>query len=884
MAIFKVTDLQCEYYKDPLGIDIPIPRFSWKIESSSRGACQVSYRIRLAETEADVHQTPLWDTGVIGSKKTTFVTYEGPELKAFCHYFWTVDCVGADGVSAVPDRPASFYTGPLRPASFTGRWIASPYAQSYTSTHDPVVEQRHTEYHAAYLHKEFSCDGEIGHAYVFASAAGIYELWINGDRIGDHRLDPAPTDYDVSRLYSCFDVTGQLSQHNRVVAVLGNGRHLKLYGYGKPEFFCEFHIRYSDGREVVVVTDSSWRVSPGPIRENGIFFGEHVDAALDDPILDSFEEGAGAVEVESPLPRWQAVDPIRATATLHPEEIANPAPGTYVFDFGQNISGVVRLRARGPEGSTVTLRHAELLAEDGGLNVSTNRYAEATDVYTLRGDGPEVFEPRFTYHGFRYAEVTGYPGVPGKDDIEARFVHTDVPRTGSFSCSHPLINRIHRNVIWGQLANLMGIPTDCPQRAERHGWIGDANLSCEEALYNFSMPRFYRKFLQDIAESQEPDGSLSCVVPTYWKIAPADPVWGSGYPSIAWNAYWHFGDHSFIGDHFEGIKRYVDFLHGIADDGIIGNFTRMLFGDWCPPGSILPKRTPIPLTNTWYYYHDTLLTSRIAEILGEKKDADLYRDRAQEICEAFNRRFLTERGYEVIKMGPWDRFSGQTSNLLPLYLDMVPDDRRDEAVECLLENIKEHHDYHLDTGIVGTRYLFDYLTKIGEADTAFKIATRESYPGWGYMLAEGATTLWERWEKLEGAGMNSQNHIMLGSIDAWFYRVLAGISAEDPGWAKIRVHPHCVAGLSHAEASVETVLGTARVSWEKSADVLRCAVSIPPGATGAVVLPGVSRQDRVDENGLALDSAKGIVRYNYEKGRLVVDVESGDYLFKVSST
>jgi len=459
--------------------------------------------------------------------------------------------------------------------------------------------------------------------------------------------------------------------------------------------------------------------------------------------------------------------------------------------------------------------------------------------------------------------------VPSDESLIARFVHSAVEPTGTFSCSSPLINQVHRNVIWGQLGNLVGIPTDCPQREERQGWLGDIQLAVEEAIYNFNMAAFLEKYLRDIKTSQHEDGGLSSVIPEYWNIYPADPAWGTAYMTLAWAVYWYYGDVQVLIDHYESLRRYVDYLDSVAEEGIIGNFSKLLFGDWCPPGSILPKRTPIELTSTWYYYSDTLVFSRIAGILGHDDQRKKYADRADVIKAAFSDRFLGEQGYEVIKMGPWDIFPGQTSNLLPIYLNMVPDDRRGQVLSRLLESVHEHHDRHLDTGIIGTRFLFDVLTDNGYGETAYRIATQDSYPGWGYMLKEGATTLWERWEKLQGSGMNSQNHIMLGSIDAWFYRAIAGIRPTEAGWKRVEIRPRPLGDLKYAAGSVETVLGRVRVSWERDGGSFRCRVSIPPGAKADVYLPVPDGQYTVTEGNAPI---RGPAR------------TAGDYVFEVKGT
>ena len=797
-AIPAVGELRCEHETDPVGIDSTTPRFSWRIFGSRRGLAQSAYRVVVVEP-GDASQVA-WDSGRVESDEVSHVAYAGTPLESCREYRWTVTCWDEHGERMSGSDDAHFVTGLLPPEAFSARWISMRDPVSYESTFDLPRGVHHSEYFAMYFRADFACERPPARACAFASATGLYELWLNGRRVGENVLDPAPTDYRHEALVSAYDVTSIVDKTNAVGMILGNDRCLGLHGFMTPAVFCEIHLVGSDGARQVVRSGSGWFVAHGPLQHNGIYYGERYDARLAIPGWPTAEEAPSAgirppaepggperpapadeaLLVDGPPVRAQRIDPIRVDRELHAVRMGSPAPGTFVYDFGQNLAGFVRLRARGPEGTTVTIRHSELLNTDGTINTSTNRYAAATDVFVLSGRGLETYQPRFTYHGFRYVEVTGYPGVPDDDSLVALFVHSAVERVGSFSCSDALINSIHRNTVWTQLSNLMGIPTDCPQREERMGWLGDVQVISETAILNFDMLRFYRKYLHDIRVSQHADGGLSNVVPEYWRLHPADPAWGTAYVTLLWNLYWYYGDEAILAEHYEAVKRYVDYLDSVATDGIVGQFSRFLFGDWCPPGCNLPKRTPIELTSTWYYYHDTVLLSRITAVLNRTSDRDHYTARAEGIREAFNTRFLTDRGYATIAMGPFDLIPGQTSNVLPLALDMVPSERREEITTLLIESITKHDDCHLDTGILGTRYLFDVLSAAGAADLAGRIIRERSYPGWGYMIDEGATTLWERWENREGSGMNSHNHTMLGSVDSWFYRVLPDSRRPNP--------------------------------------------------------------------------------------------------------
>jgi alpha-L-rhamnosidase len=582
--------------------------------------------------------------------------------------------------------------------------------------------------------------------------------------------------------------------------------------------------------------------------------------------------------------------PVRVCQELKPVSVWASGPGVWVFDFGQNFSGWVRLRVQGPAGTEIRLRHAELVHEDGSLNMGPTENAEATDVYVLKGGGLETYEPRFTYHGFRYVELTGFPGDPSSEALEGRFVHTDVETAGTFSCSNELVNRIHGNILWGQLSNLMSVPTDCPQRDERHGWLGDAHLSAEEAVFNFDMSGFYAKFLEDIRLSQKEDGSLPDVAPPYLSsLYPADPAWSAAYATLSWLHYEHYEDRRVLARHYPNLRKYVEFLGQNAGGHIIKGLGK--YGDWCPPGSVVPKKTPVELTATWYYYHDVLLLAKIARILGRDEEAKDYDRLAGEILAAFNAVFLGDEQYAAIRVSRVDNYPNQTSNVLPLYLDMTPPEKKAKVLDSLLRSVVRQQDGHVDTGILGTRYILDVLTWNGRADVAYKMATQTSYPGWGYMIEQGATTLWERWEKLTGPAMNSQNHIMLGSVDAWFYRTIAGLTLLEPGWKRFQVKPYLLGDLASAEASLKTVRGPVRVAWTKEESSFSLEVLVPVGAAARVCLPELYADGLVTESGKVIwtgsraeEAVPGITAAGREERRAVFEVRSGAYRFELKKT
>ena len=886
--------LRCEHVDTPLAVENQQPRFGWNNIDGRRGTRQTAFQIIVGADRASIEKGigALWDSGRVRSAAQSGVHYEGSPLSSFTRYYWRVRTWDEAAKPSALSEVARFETGSFAPSDWSAKWITRTKVAAARSdvlkvTEGATVRRRVVASHhawALYFAKGFEGGHNIERARAYVTGLGYYELSINGKRVGDHLLDPGQTDYATGALYSAYDVDDLIgSGTNVVLFTIANGRHIDAYGYSNPRGFVQILIEYADGTRTMIGTDESWLFSYGPIHENGIYLGELYDARDEKRIAllvesakrvhdrtakGSSDENAARVrtaptakstefaERARPAPlRPQLMAPIRATRELPAVAMTNPNPGVYVYDFGQNIAGVVRLLVSGPRGTRVVLKYAELVGEDGDLHLGTNREAPASDSYLLKGEGIEAYQPRFTYHGFRYVHVSGFPGTPFIESVRAVVVHTDVDQTGSFVCSNPLINKIHENTVWSQRSNLMSVPTDCPQRGERMGWLGDAQLASEEAMCNFDMAAFYAKYLEDIRLSQKRDGSLSDVTPAYWERYPADPAWGTAYVTLAWHMYNTYNDIETLRLHYDAMKKYVDFLRDQSDRHIIRKLGK--YGDWCPPGSIFPKQTPIELTSTWYYYHDTLLFARIAKLLGKASDAASYTKRAGEILNAFNREFHKGDGrYATLQMSPIDAAPGQTSQALPLFLDMVPKGKRAAAVEKLVRTIVDKFDSHVDTGIVGTRYIFEVLRDEGHTDLAYQMITQKSYPGWGYMIACGATTIWERWEELRGLGMNSHNHIMLGTVDAWFYRTLAGIIQDAPAWRKVKIEPYFPGDLRHVAASVGTLYGELSVSWMVDEGNVTLDVSVPIGIEATVRIPCGEGRERLLESGRRIEPGR----------------------------
>lgn len=911
--IYSPFDLKCEFTTNPLGVDKKNPIFSWKLRHLEKNEKQTAYQVIVSSSLETINDNigDVWDTGKVLSSEQV-IKYEGKELEPCKVYFWKVRWWDSKDQESPFSVVNTFETGLMNEENWKAKWITkkehkyevyspdgAPFGLNYTIAYAPMFR------------KSFNISKKIKRARVYIAGLGLYELYINGERIGDRVLDPGQTDYKKRVLYTVYDVSKNIRDgKNAIGVILGNGRYVKEYGYDFPKLIIQVLVEYEDDSIEWIVSDESWKTTYGPITLNSLYHGEIYDGRKEIKgwNLPDFDDSTweNAILAEPPGGKLysEIYPPIRITKTIKPIKMWSPEPGTYVYDFGQNYTGWIKIKVRTNEsGKEIRIKHAELTYEDGTLNYSTNRTALATDVYITKGEGYEEYEPRFTYHGFRYVEILGYPGVPTLEDIEGKVVHTAVESNGEFICSNELINKIHHNIIWGQLSNLMSIPTDCPQRDERMGWMGDAQLSAEEAIFNFDMIGFYRKYLNDIRDAQKENGSLSDVIPPYWSIYPGDPAWSTAYITIAWYLYQYYGDKYVLEEHYEGFKRYVEFLKKLAPDYIVSFYK---YGDWCQPGTVRPKDNSGELTSTFYFYHDVITLSKIAKLLGKEADYKYYSELADKIKSAFNKKFLKEKAYAsipaelseenvkaLLEKYPEDikdflrqqftilsslgMFTSQTLNTLPLYLNLVPEDKVQDVLKTLLEDIIIRHDYHLDTGIVATRYIFDVLTSYGYDEVAYKIVNQKTYPSFGYMIEEGATTLWERWEKLTSTGMNSHNHIMFGSVDAWFYRVIAGVRVGEPGWNKIIFEPHPVGDLKYAKARLNTIKGEVEINWQKTENTFSMRISVPVNSKGEVHVPKLFERFVVKEGDNIIYEKKGDLEENEKY--IVIRVGSGSYNF-----
>lgn len=866
----------------PLGVDPDAPRFGWLVPETV--ATQTAYELRIAADPDAVHDGDPLHEEVVESDATTGVSPDAPSLAPRTRYHWTVRVRDERGRWSAWSDPAAFETGLER---WTGRWIGAA-GEAYETTPAPAPVFRTT----------FAVDAPVERARLHVAGGGTCDPRLNGDRITDRALDPAQSDYEERVLYATHDVTDAVRRGTNALAVVCGreryamttedawGWHDAPWTRDHPELLAELTITLADGTERTVATDGSWRVGPSATRFDCLYTGEVYDAreaaAPSDP---AFDDGAWttAAEVAGPEGRLvpQRVQPVEPVRTVAPEAIEEPLPGTYVVDFGEMIAGWVRLAVDAPEGTEIALTHGERRHDDGTVNVDQVHLDARiqTDRYVCSGAGVETWEPRFSYKGFRYVQLEGLPDEPTAETVTAVVAHTTVEADADseFECSNDLLNAIHRNSRRALLSNHHGIPTDTPTY-EKNGWTGDAQLTAETALYNFEMRSFYRKWLDDVADAQRDTGEVPPIVPTSdWgyadgshdaSIRSPNPAWDAAYVLVPWWVYRHCGDRALLADHYDGMAALVRYLGTHADGGVLD----VGLGDWLAPGrgeirSVPPEGPAI--TSTAYYYRLAEVVRDAAAVLGRERDREAFADRAARIRGAFNDAFL-DPAAGVYATGEAEEYR-QTSNVLPLAYDLVPEESREAVVAALVENLGARDD-HLDTGILGTKHLLGVLCDHGHVDLAYRVATRRTYPSWGHWIEHGASSLYEAWE----LDSRSRNHHMFGSVDGWLYEYLAGIRPAEPGFATVAIEPHLPTGLDAVDATVDTVRGAVRAGWERTADGPRIDVELPPNAGGVARVPG--RDPRVDGEAIADDAA---VRIRDGDGRTAVDLPPGSWTIRV---
>ncbi len=885
-AALRPVGLLCEYAVNPLGIDVLKPRLSWRLESSQRAQMQAAYQILVARKNLAVNAGDLWDSGKIASNHSIQIDYQGKPLESFMRGYWKVRVWDKSGNASLYSDPATWEMGILNERAWQAKWISANYLMAGPAANPPAGSI------APLFRRDFRVRELPERARAYICGLGYYELYLNGSKVGDQVLDPAQTDYEKRAFYVTYDITDSLKVgENAAGVMLGSGwfnqnqvwkkgKYSVPGGtdYGVPRLILQLRFEYRDGTVETVVTDENWKVAPGPILDNNVYAGETYDARLEisgwsKPAFDD-KTWEPARPVASPTARLQAqsLPPIKVMRMLRPVRLSQPRPGVFVYDLGQNFAGWGKLQATAPRGTKIVLRYAESVAEDGMIDpASTGVFAThvvQTDTYIARGEGEEMWEPRFTYHGFRYVEMTGFPGAPSLESLEGVVVHTAVRKVGEFECSDALLNRIHQTALWTEVSNLHGVPTDCPAR-EKCGWLGDAQVCGEMTIFNFDMAQFWAKYSEDIHTS-EVQGLPAMVAPGKRERELAAPDWGTAVVQLPWYVYLYYGDKRILTEHYDDMKRWLDHLQGLARDYIVSAG----LGDWCPPGSVKPTETPVPLTSTAYFYLNARIMSAVAKILGRNEEAAIYEALAGRIRQAFTRTFFNTAG---------TTYGSQTADSLALRLGLAPAARDVQVAAALARNVTEKHHGHFSTGITGSRCLYWALAEYGHGNVALEILRQKTYPSIDNLFSLGATTFWETWGEPEldkQYGPRSRNHPMQGGFDAWFYQGLAGIcpDPEQPGFKHTILRPQVLAGLTHVRAEYDSIQGKIASEWRLENERFNWRITVPANTRATVYMP-CDEASAITEGGHPVHELRELTLRSERPGWAILKIGSGEYEF-----
>jgi alpha-L-rhamnosidase len=891
--------LTCEYLKDPLGIDAQHPRLSWTFNASARNQFQSAYEIIVSDDAEDVQKNKgnVWSTGKIISAKNINVEYTGKPLQSFTKYYWRIKVYNQNNEASAWSHVHVFETAMLHESDWKAKWISDG------SKNPERDEDYYKDDRMPLFRKEFSANKKIISARLYVSGVGYYEACLNGKKIGDHVLDPGFTTYKKEVLYAVYDISPMITTGKNVAGfMLGNGWYnplpMRLFGRfdlrkyqqtGRPCVKAEIHIKYADGSSTVITTDETWQTAPGPVIRNNVYLGEKYDARLEQKNWCSLNatttDWKNAVVTQGPsgVLTAQMQPAIKITSIIQPIKITEPKPDTFIVDMGQNFAGVARIKLKGKAGSKISLRYGEDVYEDGTLNYMTTvatqikkggiqggpgapETAWQQDDYILKGNGEEVWNPRFTFHGFRYVEITGWPGTLTIKDVEGLRMNADLQSNGTFACSNEMFNQLHKNIQWTFLSNVFSVQSDCPGR-EKMGYGADMVVTANAFQYNYNMANFYAKAVKDFANEQQPDGGITEIAPF---TGIADLGYGGESGPIGWELafaylqkqlYDFYGDTRIIKNNYDAFIKQVNFLRSKSKENLF-------YWGITDHEALDPK--PEALAASAFYYHHILLAEEFAEILSKKDDAEKYTALASRIKGAIVKKFL------VPATGRFDNAT-QSAQIFALWYHLTPE--KENTYEVMMKEFERHH-MHLATGIFSTKMMFDVFRENNDNSVAYTIANQKDFPGWGYMIENGATTLWETWAYPENSP--SQNHPMFGSVDEWFYRYLLGINAAAPGFEKIIIKPQPVKELTWAKGSYQSVRGLITSEWSIANGLFNFKVSIPPNTTAEIYIP-CKEDSNVMESNKPVKDEKEIKFLRYENGYAVMAIASGDYNFSAPS-
>ncbi|MEY3687191.1 MAG: hypothetical protein RIR84_32 [Bacteroidota bacterium] len=877
-AQVSVADMLCENMHNPVGLSSTPPRFTWKLSSMQNATMQTAYELVVSKANRKV-----WSTGKVVSDQSVYVSYAGQTLEPDTKYQWQVRIWDNHGNISSWSALSTFHTAFFDSSSWKAKWIGIGFEED--KQHRP----------AQYFRHDISINKEIAQATAYITSQGMYDASINGKKIGNAYLTPGWTSYRKRLQYQVYDVGSMLKKGtNALAAILGNGWFRGTLGwtnnvdiYGKElGLLMQINVVYKDGSKDCFITDENWKSSYGEILSNEIYHGEEMDARKK-------QQGWNLAGYDDS--KWKEVkllqtgfkhliptenEPITLHETIQPVKIITTPKGEKVLDFGQNLVGWVRVKVNGKPGDSILIKHAEVLDKFGNFYIDNMRSARTTAKYTLAGTGEEIFEPHFTFFGFRYIKVEGYNGELKPEHFTAMVLHSDMKPSGDFTSSDPLVNQLQKNIQWGQKGNFLDVPTDCPQRDERLGWTGDAQVFSRTAAFNFNVHNFFNKWLKDVASDQLDNGSVPFVIPNVLGAGAAGSTgWADVATIIPWNMYLVYGDKKVLETQYNSMKAWVGYMEKNANNDLWNKGFH--FGDWLFYRPFDDNDGRAAVTDKYmiaqcFYAHSIDLLINAANVLDKKDDVAIYGERLKKVKEAYVKEYMTSSGRLV---------SGtQTAYVLALQFDMLPDPLRKSAVEKLVDNIQSYNT-HLSTGFLGTPYLCEVLTKNGRSDIAYQLLMQKTFPSWLYPVKMGATTIWERWggmhpdSTFEPASMNSFNHYAYGAIGDWMYRSVVGIDNEDGsvGYKKIRIKPYVVDSLKNAGAYLDTYYGRISNSWKTDAKGIQMETTIPPNTTAIVYFPS---DKNVVLNGKKAFQETGSMRQRSEAGYTVFELGSGTYLFQ----
>ena len=889
-AQVQIIEMACEHRQNPVGVDVLNPRMSWKLKSSERNFLQTAYQIRVATTSTFEKKNLVWDSQKLPSGVSILQSYQGQTLQSGKPYFWQVKVWDNQNRESAWSNTASWEMGLLAQTDWKAQWI-EPTTQAL-----PELDKSP----ASMLRKNFSLKGKIASARAYVTSHGYYELSLNGQKVGNEVLTPGWTSYSKRLQYQVYDVTNMLrSGANAVGAMLGEGWYRSNLGwinnkgfYGKRlGLLCQIQVKYADGTQEMIISDGSWKsTNDGPIRVNEIYDGENYDAT---------REMKGWNEAVFNDANWTNVSvsefnnnnliasqgaKVERIEELKPLKIFRTPKGELVADMGQNMVGWMRLKVSGAKGTKIVLNHAEVLDKFGNFYTENLRNAKAALTYTLKGEGEEVFEPHFTFYGFRYVFIQGMDLKP--ENLTGIVVHSAIKPTSTFECSNALVNQLQHNIQWGQKGNFVDVPTDCPQRDERLGWTGDAQAFCRTAAYNFDVAAFFTKWLKDVAADQRPDGTVPFVVPDILNKMDASTVEGSaGWGDVAviapWTMFLTYGDKQLLENQYPSMKAYVEFIRKKAGDSYLWK-KGSAFGDWL---YYMPSTNnhgePDGYTDKDYlcqafFAYSTNLLKESALALGKTEDVKTYSTLFENVKKAFNEQYVTPSGRIAS--------DSQTAYVLALMFNLLPENIQSKAAEHLVQDIKNRKN-HLSTGFLGTPYLCHVLTQSGHTDVGYDLLLQESYPSWLYPVKMGATTIWERWDgqkvdsTFQDIGMNSFNHYAYGAIGDWMYRVVAGIEIDSKsgGYKHFYLKPEPSKRLSYAKSSLNSPYGEIASGWEIKDGKIKLSMKVPANTTATITLPKGTTEATVD--GKSIGQA-GFQNIKLTTKGLEFEAGAGEYVFE----